>query len=212
MRGFSPVSTDETTRQSLGGEVPQIPPTNRRGAPQRGEAVPHGTKHRDSHDRTKVGVRIDGWNAPPGAAERDAEEGRAEGMRGLPRTTGSEGDRLSHAECPRRRSWALVRRSRPLSARGRNQPSSRPCSAFRFLAMASRGPLEAARSAPGQAAATAPSLVSHARQLICSGSSTVPKYLEGGRSRPWVRLLRVARSAARGGVSKDGTPLALLNG
>ncbi|MBB84083.1 MAG: hypothetical protein CL931_09785 [Deltaproteobacteria bacterium] len=49
--------------------------------------------------------------------------------------------------------------------------------------MASRGQLEATRSAPSQAAATAPSLVSHARQLTCNGSSKIPKYLEGGSDR-----------------------------
>ena len=76
LRGFSPVSTDETIRQSRGGEVLQIPPTTRRGAPQRGEAVPPGTKKLDSREWTSERMRIGGWNAPPGAAERDAEEAR----------------------------------------------------------------------------------------------------------------------------------------
>ena len=183
MRGFSPVSTDEnqgSTRQSLAGGFPQIPPKIRRGAPQRGEAVPHGTKQRGSHERTNERTRIARWNAPPGAAERDAEEGRAGGMRGLPRTTGSEGE-PAFASGVRQAPIVSSRAATTLPLDRRSYPATLP-TLFMFPISGNRLERPAAslevrvRSGRGDRCL---SPVSHARQLNCNGSSKIPKHLDG---------------------------------
>lgn len=199
VRRFSPVSTDQTPRQSQGREILQVPPMNRRGAPQRAEAVPPGTKQPDSRERTSERMRIGGWNAPPGAAERDAEEGRAGGMRGLPQTTGGEGKTALARGVPQAPTVGS-RAAIALLPGPRSNPAILP-TLFSFSLSGNglerpAGSLEErARSGRGD---RCPSPVSHPRQLTCNGSSKIPKHLQGGA------IASSGQTASSGPLSRTG--------